>query len=178
MVLKFISKFYNKSKNNTLIIGETGCGKSWLAEAYLKHYPTEEKTIVVNYLYGSIFPDDCHFLSSNFRSKYMIDISRDKNYLIKVNNSGLIILDNINSLAYNQAEKIFPLLFALLDNPSKKVIILSQVCSNLFDEIPLTRFFSNIIVGRLTNSSLQYCPLKNFTSIHLSTSFTDNLESK
>lgn len=70
-------------------------------------------------------------------------------------------------MTYSHSTKMFPLLFSLLDDPHTEVIFTSQEDFSLADEIPLTTFFTNIIVGKLSKKSVISEPLNTFPSISL-----------
>lgn len=172
MILQLINKFKSNFKNNTLIIGETFSGKSWLAEAYLEHYSTGEKIIVTDNQYKLNFPDECHFSSPKLRNRCVVDIIRDRNYETKANNSNLVIFDEIGSMIYNHEAKILPVAISLLKNPKIKVILISQdYILDIADNGLTSELFDNIIIGKLSSFSTESKSLRHFSSIQKTLNF-------
>ena len=156
------------SGNNILIVGNARCGKSYLAEAIIKHRGGEFLSISDDWFEYKIK------LSSSQGTQKISGINSTNKPVITqlILKSNILIIDDVEFFMLHEDSQDYIDLFQLaLENENSITIILAQspnskVLTKLFPEGKIT--FDKMLVGKLNYSEVINSLVKNLPKINLS----------
>ena len=158
----------DNSRNNILIVGNARCGKSYLAEAIIKHKEGEFLLITDDWFESKLQ------LSSSQGTQKISGITSTTKPMVNqlILKSSLVIFDEIGFfLSQSNSQDCIDLARLALENKNITTIILAQspnykVLSKLFPEGKI--LFDKMIVGKLNYSEVANSFVKNLRGIKTS----------